>query len=136
MILVIIIIIGIIVASIFLKSTPDNLNLNDLNTYLNQGKINSVTIQSSSSQVILKGTYVDGNNHLHAFIMKGISPYNLEELAKGNLDSPQTALLNQIVNNSGNIFQGYSNIPVDQTAAIVGTIVPLIVMIVIYVLLF
>lgn len=137
LILIIIIIIAIIVASIFLKSSPDALSVNEVQSYLNSGKINSVTIQRSASLLILRGTYLDENNNLHAFVVNNIPIEALDAVYEiGSANSADVLLLEQIIYNSGNTFQGITNIPVDQTGQIVGTIVPLVVMILIYVFLF
>lgn len=137
LILIIIIIIAIIVASIFLKSSPDALSVNEVQSYLNSGKINSVTIQRSASLLILRGTYLDENNNLHAFVVNNIPIEALDAVyGIGSANSADVLLLEQIIYNSGNTFQGITNIPVDQTGQIVGTIVPLVVMILIYVFLF
>lgn len=137
LILIIIIIIAIIVASIFLKSSPDALSVNEVQSYLNSGKINSVTIQRSASLLILRGTYLDENNNLHAFVVNNIPIEALDAVyGIGSANSADVLLLEQIIYNSGNTFQGITNIPIDQTGQIVGTIVPLVVMILIYVFLF
>jgi len=106
-------------------------------SYLDSGKINSVTIQRSASLLILRGTYIDENNNLHAFVVHNIPVQALDAVyGSGSANSADVLLLEQIIYNSGNTFQGITNIPVDQTGQIVGTIVPLVVMILIYVFLF
>ncbi|ATG97690.1 ATP-dependent zinc metalloprotease FtsH [Mesoplasma lactucae] len=131
LILVIIIIIAIIVASIFLKGSADVLSVDELQSKLNSNDINSAHFETDISKFVIKGTYRDTNGNLHSFIVNSIP---VQVLSNKDMYPNDFAIVEQVRHLKG--FEGITELATDQTAAIVGTVVPLVVMILIYVFLF